>query len=75
MNLSLDKQEWKDLLDCINYYRLMPNLEEFISTHSHRVGDRPSLELLWEHFNSCSNEELSELAIECINDICNEDKI
>lgn len=74
MNLSLDKQECKDLLDVINYYRLMPDFKEFANSYKD-LAAQPSAPLLWEHFSSCSEEELSELAISCIDDIFNEDKI
>lgn len=59
-----------DLVRAINSYRAYSLPEKLFEAYPELQNQQQYVDLLWKHFSSLSNEELSDLAIEMIHEIC-----
>jgi hypothetical protein len=59
-----------DLVRAINSYRAYPTIEGLFNAYPELEAQSQYVELLWKHFSSLSSEELSELAMEMIHEVC-----
>ncbi|MDX1918500.1 MAG: hypothetical protein SFT81_05105 [Candidatus Caenarcaniphilales bacterium] len=63
-----------DLIRAINSYRIYPSSKELFTAYPDLVQQMEYVELLWNHFDSMNQEELSNLVIEMIHEICRHSK-
>lgn len=60
-----------DLVRAINSYRAYATPELLFQAYPELESQHEYVELLWKHFDSLSQEELSNLVIEMIHEVCN----
>ncbi len=60
-----------DLVRAINSYRSYRTPERLFDAYPELSAQRDYVDLLWKHFDSLSNEELSDLVMEMIHEVCN----
>ena len=59
-----------DLVRAINSYRAYSVPEDLFQAYPELKNQEQYVDLLWKHFSSLSPEELSDLAIEMIHEVC-----
>ncbi|MDJ0625637.1 MAG: hypothetical protein QNJ31_04630 [Candidatus Caenarcaniphilales bacterium] len=60
-----------DLIRAINSYRSYATPELLFRAYPELKAQEEYVNLLWKHFESLSSEELSNLVIEMIHEVCN----
>lgn len=58
-----------DLLRAINSYRVHPTIEELLAHYPELNTQQEYVSLLWNHFSAMGNEQLSDLAIQMIEEV------
>jgi hypothetical protein len=64
-----EKQDSLNLLKSIFSYRDIPDRNQVLIERPDLINQKDYIDLLWKHFDSLSQEALSELFIETIHDI------
>lgn len=59
-----------DLVRAINSYRAYSTPDQLFEAYPELAAQKQYVDLLWKHFSSLSPEELSDLAIEMIHEVC-----
>jgi hypothetical protein len=59
-----------DLVRAINSYRAYATPEKLFNAYPELEAQKQYVDLLWKHFSSISTEELADLAIEMIHEVC-----
>jgi hypothetical protein len=67
--LTEDQKQALNLLKCIQTYRAHPSIAELLSNRYKLVYQLDDIYKLWKRFDKLSRQELSELAMELINEI------
>jgi hypothetical protein len=60
-----------DLIRAINSYRAYSSPEKLFEAYPELSSQKEYVDMLWEHFNSLSEEEMSNLVIDMIHEVCN----
>ncbi len=67
--LSEKQKKALDMLKCIHTYRVYPSIAQLLRSKSKLVYQLDDIYKLWKKFDRLSKADLSELAIELINEI------
>ncbi len=69
-NTSSELGQSLDLIRAINSYRAYPSPEQLFKAYPELQAQEQYVDLLWKHFSGLTAEELSDLAIEMIHEVC-----
>jgi len=64
-----EKKKTLELLKCIQAYRSFPNIADLIKNSPTLINQIEDLRLLWLGFSKMGEEQVSEMAIELIQDL------
>jgi hypothetical protein len=67
--LSDKQKQALDLLKCIQTYRTYPSIGMLLTSRSKLVYQLDDINKLWKRFDKLTKQELSELAMQLINEI------
>ncbi len=68
--LTEKQKQALDLLKCIQTYRVYPSISQLLKSKTQLVYQLDDVYKLWKRFDKMSREELSQLAMDLINEIC-----
>lgn len=68
--LTEKQKQALDLLKCIQTYRVYPSISQLLKSKTKLVHQLNDIYKLWKRFDKMSQEELSQLAMDLIDEIC-----